>query len=93
MCTIPGFDLLPRTLARTFFFESATIDHGVHFVQGDALLFWGYHPLEEHPLGRMDWASEHTGCKVEAGRKWIATVWFRGSTWRARPNYPQLPQQ
>jgi len=61
--------------------------------QGDALLFWGYHPLEEHPLGRMDWASEHTGCKVEAGRKWIATVWFRGSTWRARPNYPQLPQQ
>mmetsp|Transcript_41823 Transcript_41823/g.69853 ORF Transcript_41823/g.69853 Transcript_41823/m.69853 type:complete len:855 (-) Transcript_41823:334-2898(-) len=55
--------------------------------KGDAILFWGYHPSEDHPDGQIDWASEHTGCKVEKGTKWIATVWFRGSKWRNKPNY------
>ena len=56
--------------------------------KGDAILFWGYHPEEDKPEGNIDWASEHTGCKVEEGTKWIATVWLRGSTWRQPPRYP-----
>eukprot|EP00240_Pyramimonas_obovata_P003439 CAMPEP_0118928462 /NCGR_PEP_ID=MMETSP1169-20130426/5697_1 /TAXON_ID=36882 /ORGANISM="Pyramimonas obovata, Strain CCMP722" /LENGTH=864 /DNA_ID=CAMNT_0006870437 /DNA_START=251 /DNA_END=2842 /DNA_ORIENTATION=- len=40
----------------------------VQLNKGDAVLFWGYHPQEEHPDGKIDWASEHTGCKVEKGQ-------------------------
>eukprot|EP00959_Pyramimonas_sp_CCMP1952_P303271 6346082-Pyramimonas_sp.AAC.1 len=62
----------------------------VQLNKGDAVLFWGYHPEEDHPDGKIDWASEHTGCKVEKGTKWIATVWLRGSEWRGQPRYSKV---
>ena len=65
--------------------ENSTLQ--VKLNQGDGILFWGYQPEEENSEGKIDWASEHTGCLVEEGHKWIATVWFRGSRWRAKPNY------
>mmetsp|Transcript_17812 Transcript_17812/g.24644 ORF Transcript_17812/g.24644 Transcript_17812/m.24644 type:complete len:903 (+) Transcript_17812:137-2845(+) len=55
--------------------------------KGDAVMFWSYSPEEENPDGLIDWASEHTGCKVEQGIKWIATIWTRGSSWRGMPKY------
>ena len=46
------------------------------------MLFFGYKLREDNPLSRggsrMDnGLTEHTGCPLRRGRKWIATMWYR----------------
>mmetsp|Transcript_7673 Transcript_7673/g.28262 ORF Transcript_7673/g.28262 Transcript_7673/m.28262 type:complete len:784 (-) Transcript_7673:2192-4543(-) len=43
--------------------------------KGDGLFFWDY-----KPNGIEDEMSEHGGCPVTEGEKWIMTRWIRGST-------------
>ena len=46
------------------------------------MLFFGYKLKDDNPLSRrgtrMDnGLTEHTGCPLRKGRKWIATMWYR----------------
>ena len=44
------------------------------------MLFFGYkyNPKEEGGLATMDNGhTEHTGCPLRTGTKWIATMWYR----------------
>lgn len=42
------------------------------------MLFFGYKMLSKHGKPLMDTGhTEHTGCPLREGHKWIATMWFR----------------
>ena len=46
--------------------------------QPGQMLFFGYKMFDQHGKPRMDTGqTEHTGCPLREGRKWIATMWFR----------------
>eukprot|EP00803_Ostreobium_quekettii_P011081 evm.model.scf_170.5 EVM.evm.TU.scf_170.5 scf_170:99888-110092(-) len=54
--------------------------------KGDALLFYSL-----KPNGAEDFMSEHTGCPVENGTKWTATIWIHETAFRADAFYPPPP--
>lgn len=57
--------------------------------KGDAVLFWDYKPLppdsnitpEQGMAEEVD-GSQHSGCPVVKGEKWIVTRWIRSSTFK-----------
>jgi prolyl 4-hydroxylase len=48
--------------------------------KGDGLLFWDYAPNENDPTDALEVdGSQHSGCPVVKGEKWIVTRWIRAS--------------
>ena len=48
--------------------------------KGDGLLFWDYAPNPADPTDALeDDGSQHSGCPVVKGEKWIVTRWIRSS--------------
>lgn len=44
------------------------------------MLFFGYKHNPTEPGGKVrmdDGSTEHSGCPLREGRKWIATMWYR----------------
>jgi prolyl 4-hydroxylase len=60
---------------------------GVTPKSGDGILFWDYKPLDPADKTKPEEGqatpvpgSQHSGCPVKKGEKWIATRWIRSST-------------
>ena len=48
--------------------------------KGDGLLFWDYAPNDKDPTDAIEIdGSQHSGCPVVKGEKWIVTRWIRSS--------------
>jgi prolyl 4-hydroxylase len=48
--------------------------------KGDGILFWDYMPNEQDPSDALEVdGSQHSGCPVLKGEKWIVTRWIRSA--------------
>ena len=81
-CHGGGYQRGKRVATTILYCETADEGGATSFTKGGLmvaprprqLLLFAY----KHPNGTMDdGLTEHSGCPVRAGRKWIATQWFR----------------
>ena len=64
---------------------------GVHVrpVRGQAVYFHFRGPSQRDVM--EDWHTEHSGCPVDEGEKWVVTQWLRDGVTAAKPAYKFSP--